>query len=252
MGVAQGSVQRAGRAVFPAFQLRHLARTSSTQDVVRAAAARGAEEGLCCVADLQTAGRGRSGRVWSAPAGTALLASLLLRRSPPAASGVPLAAGLAVADAVTQLTGVACRLKWPNDVLAGGGKLAGILTEVEPSGGIILGIGVNLNVPALDPAIRAVSLHRLSPIPVSWDALLGVILRRLGEELTQLEAGGIPGLRGRWAARAAGLGGPIRASLGDRIVEGTAVGIDDQGALIVATEGGEERLIAGDVHLVPG
>jgi BirA family biotin operon repressor/biotin-[acetyl-CoA-carboxylase] ligase len=247
----EAAVRRAGAAVFPGFRLRRVARTGSTQDVVRAAAAAGALEGFCCVAGEQTSGRGRSGRTWVAPADTALLMSLLLRRRPEVAAAVPLAAGLAVADALAGLAGIDCRLKWPNDVVAGDGKLAGILTEVEPGGGIVLGVGLNLSVGDFPPDVPGVSLDRLSGTAFSWDAVLAGFLPQLGRRLRQVEEGGIRGLRDDWTARAAGLGGPIRAEVGGALVEGTAQGIDDDGALLVATEDGEIRLVAGEVHLLP-
>ena len=243
-------VRRAGTAAFPGFRLVRLARTASSQDVVRAAAASGAPEGFCCAVAEQTAGRGRNGRRWVAAAGTSLLASLLLRRDAGVAVGVPLAAGLAVAKSVERLAGVECHLKWPNDVLAGGGKLAGILTEVEPGGGTVLGVGVNLAVTEFPPGVAGASLHRLSRAAVTWDALLAEILTRLAGRIATLEAGGIPALQDDWTGRAAGLGEQIRAEIGGRTVVGTARGIDDQGALLVTTPEGQLRLIAGDVHLL--
>lgn len=248
---SEAAVRRAGEAAFPGFQLRRLARTPSTQDVVREAAGAGAREGFCCVAEEQTAGRGRSGRQWLAPPGTALLMSLLLRRRPEVAAAVPLLAGLAVADAVAGLTGVPCRLKWPNDVLAGSAKLAGILTELEAGGGIILGLGVNLTVPAFPPDVPGVSLDRLAGAAYGWEAFLTALLPELGRRLGQVEAGGIGSLRADWTARAAGLGGPVRAQLGASTVEGTALGIDGDGALLVETGEGLVRLVAGEVHLLP-
>ena len=244
------AVRRAGEAVFPGFQLRRLARTPSTQEVVREAAGAGAREGFCCVAAEQTAGRGRSGRQWLAPPGTALLMSLLLRRRPEVAAAVPLLTGLAVADTVDGLTGVSCRLKWPNDVLAGSAKLAGILTEVEAGGGIILGLGVNLTVPAFPADVAGVSLDRLAGAAYGWEAFLTTLLPELHRRLRQVEAGGIGSLRADWTARAAGLGGPVRAQLGASTVEGTALGIDDDGALLVDTVDGPVRLVAGEVHLL--
>jgi BirA family biotin operon repressor/biotin-[acetyl-CoA-carboxylase] ligase len=247
---SETAVRRAGEGVFPGFQLRRLARTPSTQDVVRQAAGAGAPEGFCCVAMEQTAGRGRSGSRWQAPPGTALLMSLLLRRRPEVAAAVPLLTGLAVADAVAGLTGVSCRLKWPNDVLAGSGKLAGILAEVEAGGGIVLGLGVNLTVPAFPPDVPGVSLDRLAGAAYSWEAVLTALLPELGRRLRQVEEGGIGSLRGDWTARAAGLGGPVRAQLGMSTVEGTALGIDDDGTLLVETGEGTVRLVAGEVHLL--
>jgi len=243
-------VRKAGIASFPGFQLRRLARTASTQDVVRTAARGGAAEGFCCVAGEQTAGRGRSGRRWVAPPGTALLMSLLLRRRLEIAAAVPLLAGLALADALEGLAGVRCRLRWPNDVLAGGGKLAGILTEVEPGGGIVLGLGVNLTVPAFPPDVPGVSLDQISGTRHRWDALLAAVLPELARRLDQVDAGGIGSLRDEWTARAEGIGGRVRAEVGTATVEGTALGIDDDGALLVETGGGPVRVVAGDVHIL--
>jgi BirA family biotin operon repressor/biotin-[acetyl-CoA-carboxylase] ligase len=247
---AEAAVTRAGAAVFPSFRLVRVTTTSSTQDVVRAAAADGAAEGFCCVAEEQTSGRGRGGRSWVAAPGTALLTSLLLRRPAGVAAGVPLAAGLAVAEGVERLAGIASRLKWPNDVMVGGAKLAGILTEVEPGGGVVLGIGVNLSVPEFPAGVAGVSLHRLSPVPVSWADLICALLPPLARRLDTLEAGGIPALRRDWMARAAGVGEAASVVMGGRLTTGTVLGIDDSGALLL--QGAEEvhRLVAGDVHLL--
>ncbi|HET9051986.1 MAG TPA: biotin--[acetyl-CoA-carboxylase] ligase, partial [Candidatus Dormibacteraeota bacterium] len=143
-------LRRAGRAAWgDGFRLRVTARTPSTQDLAASAARAGAPAGWCDVAEEQSAGRGRLGRRWEAPPGAALLASIVLRPRG-RLTWVPIAAGLAVADAVRETCGVAARLKWPNDVLAGPGKLAGILAEVEPRGApvpaVVLGIGVNVAV----------------------------------------------------------------------------------------------------------
>jgi len=243
-------LRRAGSSVFPGFRLRRLARTGSTQDLVMAAAAAGAAEGFCCMASEQTAGRGRSGRDWVAPPGGALLASLLLRRRAAVAAGLPIAAGLAVADGVERVAGVRCQLKWPNDVIAGGGKLAGILVEVGRDGATSVGIGVNLEIAEFPPGIAGASLHRLAGRPVSPDELLAAILAGLGDRLRQLEAGGVLRLRDDWTQRALGLGGQVRAVLGPEIVTGTALGLDDDGALLIDSPQGRVRLVAGDVHLL--
>lgn len=248
---AGAAVRAAGVAVFPGFRLLRLGRTSSTQDVVRAAAGRGAAEGYCCVAAEQTAGRGRAGRSWAAPTGTALLVSLLLRRRPAVAAGIPLAAGLAVAGSVEEITSVRCRLKWPNDVLVDGRKLAGVLVEGTSGDATVLGIGVNLAVRSFPAGVEGASLDDLAAEPVSGDVLLALLLRRIGERLRQLEAGGVPALVRAWTERAAGLGKPVRAVIGERTVEGVAAGLDGDGALLLDTQDGRLRLVAGDVHLLP-
>ena len=250
-------METAGRAAFPGFRLERLARTPSTQDVVRAAARAGAAPGHCVVAGEQTAGRGRQGRAWTAPAGDALLVSILVR--PPRPEGVTLVAGLAVAEAVAFVAGVAAGLKWPNDVLAGSppAKLAGILAEVEPLAprgagpAVALGIGINLRVDRFPPDVRGASLHRLvAPAPPPGaDRLLAALLEALGRRLDRLAADGLAGQLGDWRARAVGLGKVVRADGPGGPFEGVATGIDAQGALLLDTPAGPVRLVAGDVHL---
>jgi BirA family transcriptional regulator, biotin operon repressor / biotin---[acetyl-CoA-carboxylase] ligase len=252
------TVQAAGAAAFPGFVLRRLARTPSTQDVVRAAARGGVAEGWCCAAEEQTAGRGRQGRSWSAPPGAALLVSVLLRPPPGVASGVPLAVGLAVADAVEALAGVRVGLKWPNDVLAEeGGKLAGVLVEVEPRAGsgtaAVAGVGLNLAVEGFPEGVRGASLHELAGRPVGWEEALAALLTALGTRCRALYGAGVAATVAAWRERAVGLGGAVAVDTPGGRVEGTAVDVDDEGALLVARRDGEvARLLAGDVHLLPG
>jgi BirA family transcriptional regulator, biotin operon repressor / biotin---[acetyl-CoA-carboxylase] ligase len=246
-----------GRGAFPGFELRWLVRTPSTQDVVLAAARAGAAEGFCCLAEEQTAGRGRLGRSWVAPGGTALLCSILLRpRRGPAP--VPLAAGLAVVDALAAACGVEARLKWPNDVLAGGGKLAGILAEGEPAApgsapAVVVGVGLNLRIDEFPTGVLGASLHHLvAPSePPSAPSLLGDLLVALAARMAQADAGGTAAIAADWRRRAIGLGQPVCAITPAGEVTGTAVDIDDDGALLVDTHtAGVMRLLAGDVHLV--
>lgn len=251
-------VDAAGRAAFPEFRLQRLARIPSTQDAVRSAARAGAAPGLCLVATEQTAGRGRQGRSWSAPPGSSLLMSILLR--PVTSTGLTLVAGLAVADAVAATAGVEVALKWPNDVLAGSppGKLAGILAEVEPlaprgpAPAVVLGIGVNLSVADFPPGVRGASLHTLvaPQPPPDADDLLDALLVALGRRLERLQAGDLPGQLDEWRRRATGLGAAVTATAPGGPVSGVAVDIDAEGALLLDTaDRGRVRLVAGEVHL---
>jgi BirA family transcriptional regulator, biotin operon repressor / biotin---[acetyl-CoA-carboxylase] ligase len=241
---------------FPDLQVVRLARTASTQDVVRRAARAGAAEGFCCVAGEQTAGRGRQGRKWVALPGAALLVSVLLRPKASAASGVPIAAGLATIDALTACCSVRAQLKWPNDVIAGGGKLAGILAEVEPLGGeaatiaVALGLGLNLTVAEFPDGVAGVSLHRLTPTRVDRDVLLQSWLSALAGRMRVLSERGIAGLLDDWRSHAAGLGEPVTATGQQGLITGIAEDIDDTGALLVRTGVGIVRVVAGDVHLI--
>jgi BirA family transcriptional regulator, biotin operon repressor / biotin---[acetyl-CoA-carboxylase] ligase len=215
----------------------HLRATSSTNDRARTLAASGAPHGTLVTATEQTAGRGRQGRTWAAPPGRALLCSLLLRDYDPL---LPLRAGLAVAD----LAGDAALVKWPNDVLLDGRKLAGILVEARPQDGwAVLGIGVNVAVDLADlpPEVRerAATLGRA---PGELERTLAELLRALEARLAEPPAATLAALRARDALR----GRPVRWADG----EGTGAGIDDAGALLVRLAGGELRTLdAGEVHL---
>jgi BirA family transcriptional regulator, biotin operon repressor / biotin---[acetyl-CoA-carboxylase] ligase len=214
----------------------HLRETTSTNDRARTLALAGAPHGSLVTAGAQSAGRGRQGRVWAAPPGSSLLMSLVLRQWD---SLLPLRAGLAVAD----LAGEAAVVKWPNDVLLGGGKLAGVLVEARPSEWAVLGIGVNVAVelstlPA-DVRGRAATLGRpASALEPTLSELLALLERRLAEP----PADCLAALR----ARDALLDRPVRWAGG----EGVGAGIDDSGSLLVRLpDGVVVTLDAGEVHL---
>jgi BirA family biotin operon repressor/biotin-[acetyl-CoA-carboxylase] ligase len=235
-----------------------LARTRSTQDIVLRAARDGAAEGFCCLAAEQTAGRGRQGRAWVAPPGSALLASVLVRRSPAVATGIPFAAGLALVDTLRVSCGVTAGLKWPNDVLVGGRKLAGILSEVAPGSAkpgqvaIALGLGVNLRVDAFPEGAEGVSLHTLVATPPDAETLLIAWGEALGDRIASLEVGGISAILDDWRRCAVGLGGPVTVNGPSGTVTGTAVDVEDDGALVVEVAGERLRFLAADVHLGSG
>ena len=200
----------------------HLRTTGSTNDRARALAAAGAPHGTLVTTGEQTAGRGRQGRTWLAPAGQALLLSLVLR-DPDAL--LPLRAGLAVAD----VAGAAARVKWPNDVLLDGRKLAGILVEARPQDGwAVLGIGLNaaVDLAALPAEVRARAATLGRPPEAALAELLPALERRLAEPADRTLAA----LRERDAL----LGAPVRWEGG----EGTGAGIADDGALLVRTDDG--------------
>jgi BirA family biotin operon repressor/biotin-[acetyl-CoA-carboxylase] ligase len=245
-------------ARFPALNVRRVARTTSTQDVVLRAARAGAAEGFCCLANEQTAGRGRQGRAWVAPAGSALLASVLLRRSPAVAPGIPFAAGLAVIDALLETCGLSARLKWPNDVLADGHKLAGMLSEVAPGSvedgqvAVVLGLGLNLCVERFPSGVDAVSLHALVEHPPGPEVLLLAWGNALRARIAELEVGGVAAVVAGWRQHSVGLGSHVTVESASGILEGVAVDIADDGARLVVSVGDIQRVLAGDVHLGGG
>jgi BirA family biotin operon repressor/biotin-[acetyl-CoA-carboxylase] ligase len=219
----------------------HLRRTESTNERARALAAAGAVHGTLVTADEQTAGRGRQGRVWTAPAGRALLMSLILREPPRL---LPLLAAVAVSDVVEQ-AGSAALVKWPNDVLlADRRKVAGILVEGRPrEGWAVLGIGLNVALSDDDfpPELRD-RAATLGLAPEAIEPLLGDLLGRI-ERWLQADP---TALLSAWRARDGLRGERIGWSTG----EGVADGIDGEGRLIVRLDGGgQTKLHAGEVHL---
>jgi BirA family transcriptional regulator, biotin operon repressor / biotin---[acetyl-CoA-carboxylase] ligase len=186
-------------------------------------------------AGAQTAGRGRQGRTWVTPAGGALLASLVLRDPPPLLS---LRGGLAVAD----LAGPAARVKWPNDVLVDGRKIAGVLAEGRPQDGwAVLGIGVNLALDGLPPDVRQ-GAGTLGPPPTEVETVLAALLAALERRLAEPAAAMLAALRERDALA----GAAVRWAEGT----GTGAGIDDDGNLLVRrADGSLAALRAGEVHL---
>jgi len=215
----------------------HLRETGSTNARARELAAAGAPHGTIVTADLQTAGRGRQGRAWTTPAGQALAVSLVVRDPDPLLS---LRAGLAVAD----LAGPGARVKWPNDVLLDGRKVAGVLVEGRPQEHwAVVGMGVNA---ALDLAALPAELHgragtlglRPRDLPRALAQLMEALEARLGEPP--------PAVLEALRARDALAGRPVRWEGGS----GTAAGIAPDGALLVRLDGGGELgLAAGEVHL---
>lgn len=217
----------------------HLRTTSSTNDRARELALAAAPHGTLVTAAEQHAGRGRQGRRWSAPAGRALLASLVLRDPP---SLLPLAAAVAVAE----VAGDAATIKWPNDVLLDGRKVAGILVEGRPQERwAVLGIGINVALRPEDlPVDLRASAGSLGLAPGDVEPVLARLLAALER---WLPASGAQVLEA-WRARDALAGRAVTWTGGT----GRAAGIDGDGRLVVELPGGgRTALDAGEVHLSP-
>jgi len=230
----------------------------STNDEAKGFAREGAAEGTVVWALEQTAGRGRRGRFWSSPRGN-LYASLILRPgySPGRAAQLGFAAALAACDAVHELApdieAPAC--KWPNDVLAGGRKIAGILLESEIGKGenlafLIVGIGINLVSAPSDAAFPATSIAGEGYPPPTAKAALEAFTRHFELWARRWRAEGFGPVRDAWRMRAIALGEQIQVRLDTATLQGKFIDIDQQGTLLLETEG-EVRLIqAGDVFPV--
>ena len=231
--------------------VRRREQTDSTNADLLGLAAAGAPEGVVVVADFQRSGRGRRGRSWLAPPGSALLASVLFRPPlvPKAAQLVTVAAALAAADACGEVAGVRPGLKWPNDLVVergpGTAKLAGILAESVVGGerleAVVVGMGCNLRAA---PA-GAVHLEDLAGRPVDRDELLAAWLAHLDARYpTPTRAGG---LLDDYRRRCTTLGRTVRVELEDETFEGRAVDVTENGSLVVETATGRREVTVGDV-----
>ena len=241
--------------------------TGSTNADLLARALAGEPEGVVLAAEEQTAGRGRMGRTWVSPPYAALTFSLLIRPDvPPARRGwLPLLTGVAVAAAVTEVTGVQARLKWPNDLLAGEAKLAGILAEAAGDA-VVVGIGLNVSTEPAEltrllaspgpGALPATSLRAAGATALDRAGLLLAILAWF-ERWYQAwrQAGGDPdrsGLREEYVSWSATIGRTVRAELpGGQVLSGPAAGVDSDGRLLVRVSSGAEVPVAAAdvVHL---
>ena len=230
---------------------------STNDDLVRGAADGGSDRGVL-VADLQTAGRGRLGRSWQAPPRTALTFSVLLRPEavPPARRGwIGALLGLAVTAAIARRTGLRAELKWPNDVLIDGRKVAGILAEMAPTA-LVVGAGVNVAMRAADlPRADATSLMLAGADPHACgrEELLAAILDELAPLLDRwMAAGGDAdrsGIRADYRLRCSTLGRRVRLELpASDPVTGTAVDVAFDGSIVVDDGLAVRRFAAGDVH----
>ncbi len=242
-------------------QLDVVGETGSTNADLIARAHDGVDiDGAVLLAEYQNAGRGRHGRQWSAPPRAQVALSAGVRGSSVPKSGwgwLPLATGVAVADALTALSGVEVGLKWPNDVLANGGKLAGILAEVAaPASAIVLGLGLNVTLTAEEaPDPAATSLLVQGSSTTDRNALARRILRELALRIDawRTAGGADSALMVDYQRYSVTLGSRVRASMpGDREVIGIARAVDETGRLCIDTGGETVAISAGDItHLRP-
>ena len=227
----------------------------STMDEARRLAEQGEPEGTVVISEEQTSGRGRFHRSWITPRGQNLNLSVLLRPTLAQLPYVNMASTMAVCRAVQDLTGLAPAIKWPNDVRVNGRKLAGILIETAVEGAeltrTIVGIGLNVNFdPAQYPEIAsfATSMSRETGQSIDRTPVLQIVLEQLDGLYREVEAG--RSLTSDWAALLETLGRTVQVSWNDRVVEGRAESVDEQGNLILARPDGTTfTALAGEVTL---
>jgi BirA family transcriptional regulator, biotin operon repressor / biotin---[acetyl-CoA-carboxylase] ligase len=213
-------------------------------------AAQGCEHGTVVVADEQTAGQGRHGRSWHSEKQAGLYMSQVsrLKMCPDTLPIVTLALGLATAEAITDVTGVACDLRWPNDVLVGGKKCAGILVQLV-DGVLIIGIGINVNHTEFPPELSdtATSLRIATGREHSRDKLLDRLIVAIDEHLDTLMRSGKDAVLRAFALASSYVRG--RRVIVDENLQGTTDGLDPQGFLILRSDNGRRTLIlAGGVR----
>ena len=222
------------RREFPARRIHHYAAVDSTMH-----AAVGLEPGSVVLADEQTAGQGRHGRWWHSEAGSGIYCSIVLKPMPV----LTLALGLATADAITRATGLTCDLRWPNDVLLAGKKVAGILVQ-----NAIAGIGINVNHTSFPPelASEATSLRLHTGAAVSLTDIVLTLLPAV-DRFVELDKETI--LRLFTSASSYAAGRRVTVAQPDGVIEGTTAGLDPAGFLIVRKDDGRDTLIvAGGVR----
>ena len=234
--------------------------TTSTNDVAEKLARDGVREGFVVFAESQTRGRGRLGRKWMSPTRKGLWFSVLLRPHlhPQETTQLTVISATALRRAIKTVAGLSAEIKWPNDVLLGGKKAAGILTEMSAEldrvRHVILGIGVDVNQAANEfpPELRriATSVKIESGREISRAELAVEILRELDFDYARIRAGKFAEVADEWEAACATIGRNVTVHVGDRNFRGRAESLDDDGALLIRTEHGHlERIIGGDVLL---
>ena len=257
--IAPGAIRAALRSRLIGQSLEVYQEIASTNDRAMAAGRAGAPEGLAVLADRQTAGRGRRGRAWASPSGRGLYTSILLRPrvDPTSVPLITLAAGLAVADGIREVSSLSPQLKWPNDVWLNGRKVAGILTELAMAGPsvshVVVGIGINVNQRREDfpeELREATSVSLESGRSIVRAALAAVLYNGLDRWYDLFCKGRTESILEEGRRRSATLGKPVRVLGGTEEWQGLAMDLDADGALLVQDEAGtRRRVMAGDVSI---
>lgn len=240
--------------------IRVFEETNSTNDIVEKLARDGVKEGVVVFAESQAKGRGRMGRRWLSPPRKGLWFSVLLRPDlqPQAATQITVAAATALCRAIREHTGLRPEIKWPNDILLGGKKVAGVLTEMgaelDHIKHITLGIGIDVNMTSAEfpPELQSIatSLRAETGTPINRIDFAAAILRELDADYARVTGGRFEAIADEWERQCCTLGRRARIHAGPRLLTGRAEALDDDGALLLRTEHGHlERIIGGDVAL---
>lgn len=242
-------------------EIYYFSEIGSTNDEAKKKAVAGCPEGTLVITETQLGGRGRLSRGWFSPVAKGLWFSVVLRPPfpPQEAPKCTLMAAVALNRAIRDVTGIPCGIKWPNDILCNGRKLVGILTEMSAEmdaiNHIVIGMGINVNIDAAEipPELKtiATSVSIETGAEVSRIDLFIKVLERLEEIYLQVKTGGFSVVLDAWRLESITLGHMVNVIGLDKSFVGKAIDIDNDGALLVETEQGVERVLAGDVSIRP-
>ena len=242
-------------------EIRYFDSLESTNNEAKKFAAEGCPEGLLVVTECQNSGRGRLSRGWFSPAGKGIWMSVVLRPpfSPQEAPKCTLMAAVAVNNAIREIAQINSGIKWPNDILYNGRKLVGILTEMSAEmdaiNYVVIGIGINVNIDVSEfpEELSAIATSVSAEVGSKIDrvGLLSAILKHLEKSYTEAIQNGFGRLLDEWRAQSITLGQEVDVIGSNRKFSGTAVNIDDDGALLVKKGDTLERVLAGDVSIRP-
>jgi BirA family biotin operon repressor/biotin-[acetyl-CoA-carboxylase] ligase len=248
--------QEANSQLTPKIEVHSL--IDSTNDYLMRRLPNQITQGQVCLAEYQSAGRGRRGRQWVSPFGSQIYLSMYwyLEQGLSEAMGLSLLSALAVSDAVLAISGVQVQLKWPNDVYIDGVKLAGILIDLEgqalePSHSVI-GIGLNLNMPNNEAEKidqRWTDLQSHSKIKIDRNALCAQLILCLYARLQQYQNEGLTEMLDEWHSHDVYLNKPVKLITGERVTKGICRGINSHGALLLETNGQVKPIYGGEVSL---
>jgi BirA family biotin operon repressor/biotin-[acetyl-CoA-carboxylase] ligase len=255
--------ERLETRVFGKQDIVYFQETDSTNLRAKSLADRGAPEGTVVIAESQTEGRGRRGRTWFSPAGEGIYVSVILRPalSPNEASRLTLLAAVAAAETLLDLTSLSVRIKWPNDIMVRGKKLAGILTQVSTEMDavdyIVVGLGLNVNTPLksfpADLRNSATSIQAEMNEPFPRIRLLRLYLERFEDRYEMFRQSGFQPILERWKELSDVIGKRIRVDLLNHYCMGEVLDIDQDGILILREQDGTlQRILSGDVTLLEG
>ena len=242
-------------------EIHYYAEIGSTNDEAKKCAVAGCPEGTLVITETQQGGRGRLSRGWFSPTAKGIWLSVVLRPPfpPQEAPKCTLMAAVALNRAIREVAGIPCGIKWPNDILCNGRKLVGILTEMSAEmdaiNHIVIGAGINVNIAAdeIPPELKGIATSILveKGAPVSRLDLLIRVLECLEELYLAVKESGFEAVLAAWRRESITLGRMVNVIAPDKSYQGKAVNIDSDGALLVETEGGMERVLAGDVSIRP-